>query len=230
MATTKRRKRAAKTRCAVCANDVWHGVRPSRAGAVNRATTDLAEDLRARGIRPARIVKVCSASCGDRYLAGERAVKRPARKTARRKVKANGRGLLPGITGPFTARDWRHIRSTAAQMEDGDEETIMTSQGYVDVGMDGEDAYIRAFGQRVFDSDWPRVTKRNGRSVRFQMRFPGESWVTDRTYGSRAEADRDMPRHRRNAEANGYEVRLASPRARRPAARKRAPARRRSRR
>lgn len=74
---------------------------------------------------------------------------------------------LPAPFDAFTPGDWDHVRETVArQREDWDpddtecpEECVMTSLGYVDVGLDDDGAYVMATqGASVVyvpEEDWP---------------------------------------------------------------------------
>lgn len=58
---------------------------------------------------------------------------------------------LPALFQNLTPRDWGHIRATAATQRAGDEEAVMTSVGYLDVGkLRGGLAYI---GAMTFDAN-----------------------------------------------------------------------------
>lgn len=99
----------------------------------------------------------------------KKAVRRPA--TKRRPTKANA-AKRPSPLFPFgkmTARDWAHVRETGVQNSALlDQETIMTSIGYIDVGRNRDGAYVSAYGRWLPESMWPRpvkkrATKTNGK-------------------------------------------------------------------
>ncbi len=57
---------------------------------------------------------------------------------------------IPALFQRLTPRDWEQVRSTSAAQEKGDEEPVMTSVGYIDVGkLDGGLAYV---GGMSFDA------------------------------------------------------------------------------
>lgn len=58
---------------------------------------------------------------------------------------------LPSLFAPLTARDWEHVREVSRGHAPGDEEAIMTSIGYIDVGkLEGGLAYV---GGMSFDAN-----------------------------------------------------------------------------
>ena len=97
------------------------------------------------------------------------------RAAPKRATKANAWRPVPAPFNQFTAMDWAHIRQTVQKQKASwnyDDESprgvIMTSIGYVDVGVDheDEDGYVVIRGVYLPASEWPRArkvpTKKNG--------------------------------------------------------------------
>jgi hypothetical protein len=81
-----------------------------------------------------------------------------------------------GFPVPFnrlTARDWAHIRATARGLgrewfagDEPPQETVMTSQGYVDVAMSVEGPYVTAGRNSLDEPEWPSAPRRRASTKR----------------------------------------------------------------
>ena len=111
--------------------------------------------------------------------------RKPARKPARRNAscraacgmsRKNPSVYARGFPVPFnrlTARDWAHIRATARGLgrewfagDEPPQETVMTSQGYVDVAMSVEGPYVTAGRNSLDEPEWPSAPRRRATAKR----------------------------------------------------------------
>lgn len=106
-----------------------------------------------------------------------KSTKKPARRNAScgSKARKNPTTYARGFPVPFnrlSPRDWAHIRATVRGLDHewfaGDEppqETVMTSQGYVDVAMSAEGPYVTAGRNSLDEPEWPPASRPRRRAT-----------------------------------------------------------------